>query len=171
MKVKIRLGVIDVVAIILWIVATVERPCAFTEATVDIARFLLRLVFSHQENVRLDIVLVESSCLTHEALNCTSMILRQHGRDRVPLGREIKQREIILLRWDAPVAVVDRRILIFEWISYQLKILESKGSAEIELVLGIGIGRVPVIDLGAKYPRLPRPALYRRYLWPNTWQT
>ena len=76
------------------------------------------------------------------------MVLRQHRRHPVPLGRKLEQREEVVFFIDVahPRAVVDinGRHLVLGRVGADSEILESKAFREVEQLLRIGLHRVAV---------------------------
>ena len=73
------------------------------------------------------------------------MILAQHRRHRIPLGRKFKQQEIIIpFGYFSGVCDIDIRVFINIRIQLQFKIFEGKCLRIIELFLCAGLYRITV---------------------------
>ena len=83
--------------IVFWIVAPIKCPESFPENAVQIFSFSDLFVFSHYDNIRFDQMLFKTSGLTIKSSDHTRMILREHGRDRIPLGRKFKYGKVIII--------------------------------------------------------------------------
>jgi len=97
MKAKIRLRIIHQVPIIGGIMPGVKTKEAFAEVTVQVARLISCLVLAQDKGTGFDVLLTEGRGLPHEPLYRSCMVLRQHGRYRVPFGTKVKEGEIIFL--------------------------------------------------------------------------
>ena len=64
--------------------------------SVKVADVALTFVFSEDERGWLDNVFVEGSGQSMKLANEVIVILRQHGRDNVPFGGELKDRKKVL---------------------------------------------------------------------------
>src|SRR5690606_6126781 len=132
--------------IVFGVVAAIKRPESFTENAVDIFGFADFFVFTHHDYVRLDKLRFKSSGLSEESLYDLAVILRQHGRDRIPFRREFEQGEIVVVFSQSPFSrvIVDIRKLVLVGVAYQLEIRKRQAMLVVELLLGIRVGRVTV---------------------------
>src|SRR6185436_1110376 len=97
MQSKICLRVTNLVLVIFRVMSAVKSKCSFPEFTVNIPRFILGFIFSHDQHFRFDKLFPESSCLSHTAFDHLFMVLAQHGWYRIPFGGKLKEgKEIIL---------------------------------------------------------------------------
>lgn len=97
MLVEISVFFANLVLIIFGIVASVECPETFAENSVDVFCFPDILVFSHDHNIGFDQAAFEAGCLSEKPLDHFGVILRKHGRNRVPFGGEFKQGKVIIV--------------------------------------------------------------------------
>ena len=95
MKAQIRGWITDHVLIVLRIMATIERPLAKTEFSVDVLDRALCFIFTHYRNTGFDQVASECGGLAHETTDDLLMALAEHRGHNIPFGTEIEEREKI----------------------------------------------------------------------------
>ena len=116
------------VAIVLGVVAAQEGPGALAVLAVQVAHLAKFLVFSHYQGAALHRLAAEGRRLAHKAVDDARVVLRQHRRHPVPLGRKLEKREEIVLFVDRTgaraVVDVDGRNLVLGRIGADAEILE-----------------------------------------------
>jgi hypothetical protein len=137
------------VLVVFRIVAAVECPEALAEHAVDVFGFADFLVFTHDDNVRFDEVGLEARSLSEKSFDNPGVILRQHGGDRIPLRRKLKQREVVVVLPQPPFGrvIVDVGKLVLVWIADECEISERQAMLVVELALGVRIGGVAVVHV------------------------
>ena len=95
MKREIGGGIAYKVLIILGIVTAQEGKGPFTEISVDVFHLLAAFHFAHDHHVLLDQVAPETGGLSHETCDHSHVILRQHRRHWIVLGRELEESEVV----------------------------------------------------------------------------
>jgi hypothetical protein len=86
MQTEIRIRIGNIMPVILRIMTTIESPGAISENPMNIPGFMFRFIFSQNKHIGFHIVFIEGGGLSHKSFYCLGMALRQHGRDRIPLG-------------------------------------------------------------------------------------
>ncbi len=76
------------------VVAAVERPLPYADFTVEVA--IRGFTFAHHQHIRLYGFFGKGRSLSAELADLKLMILHQHRRDDVPLGREVEERKHIV---------------------------------------------------------------------------
>ena len=97
MHVKLSRWVPNDVLVVLWVVTTEKGPESVTKIAVDVTVLIQRAIVAQNDNGRLHIVFIEGSGLSHKAFHQAFVALGEHGRDRIPLGREVEEQEIVVL--------------------------------------------------------------------------
>lgn len=98
MEVQVGGRVADVVLVVFGVVPGVEREGALAERAVQVLDLVAARRFGHDDHGGLDEFLPERRRLPDEAFDRRDVVLCQHRRDRIPLGAEFEEREIVQRR-------------------------------------------------------------------------
>jgi hypothetical protein len=90
MLIKISGLFIYLMLIVFRIVSAIEGPETFAQNPMNIFGFANVFVFTHDDSIGLYEIFLEPCCLSEETLHHTCVILGEHRRDRIPLGREFE---------------------------------------------------------------------------------
>jgi len=105
MQIQDSLGIPDSVLVIFRVVPPKERKGASAHITVQITNFVLIWYFCQDDHPGLDLILEKAGRLPQKAIDRIHVALGKHCRDRIILGGEIKELEIIRLRTSQPGVV------------------------------------------------------------------
>ena len=104
------------------------------------------LDFAQDQHAALELRAVEAGGLAEELGDRVHVVLHQHGRNRVVLGREIEQREHRVRPAErCLLSDVHVRELVEQRIHLELEVLEGERAREIELLLRVGVERIAVV--------------------------
>src|SRR5690349_2869296 len=88
---------IHLVLIVFRIVTSIKSPEALAINAVEVLRLFDVFVLTHDDDIWFDEALLEARRLSEKSGDDSRMILRQHGGNRIPLGRELKDGEVVIV--------------------------------------------------------------------------
>src|SRR5690606_229020 len=124
--------------------STIIRPMTASDFTIDVSDVVLAFVFAEDERGRFNHVPVKGCGLSVKLPNLVIVILRQHRRNNVPLGRERKDSKEIT----GCVEVVAIHIYIRKATAIarlKRKLLKCQTLGEIEFLLRVRIGIIAIV--------------------------
>jgi len=87
---QVSCGVSYIMLIILRVVSTIKGKRAFSKRTVQVSNLIPAWCLAQNNHIGFDGALSKIGCLTDETLYGRDMVLRQHGRNGIPLCAEVK---------------------------------------------------------------------------------
>ena len=92
--------------------SSIECPLSIMKCAVYVFGFVSWFVLSQYQHMRFYMLFAVGGGLSHKSFDSPGMILGQHGWYRIPLGREVKQSEVIRLRGYLSIAIVNGGMLV-----------------------------------------------------------